>query len=41
MSVVFLVIMAIICRWKDIRKLYARIIVPVVAPEVSDAVDAG
>lgn len=41
MSVVFLVIMAIICRWKDIRKLYARIIVPVVAPEVSDTVDAG
>lgn len=41
MSVVFLVIMAIIYRWKDIRRLYARIIVPVVAPEVSDAVDAG
>jgi membrane protease YdiL (CAAX protease family) len=41
MSVVFLVIMAIIYRWKDIRKLYARIIVPVVTPEVSDAVDAG
>jgi len=41
MSVVFLIIMALIYRWKDIRKLYARIIVPVVTPEVSDAVDAG
>lgn len=41
MSVVFLVIMAIICRWKDIRKLYARITVPVMTPEVSDTVDAG
>jgi len=34
MSVLFVVIMAVVYRWKDIRKLYARI-------NVSDAVDAG
>ncbi len=34
MSVLFVVIMAVVYRWKDIRKLYARI-------TVSDAVDAG
>jgi len=34
MSVVFVVIMAVVYRWKDIRKLYARI-------TVSDSVDAG
>lgn len=34
MSVVFVIIMAVVYRWKDIRKLYARII-------VSDTVDAG
>jgi len=34
MSVVFVIIMAVVYRWKDVRKLYARI-------TVSDAVDAG
>lgn len=34
MSVVFVIIMAVVYRWKDIRKLYARI-------TVSDTVDAG
>ena len=34
MSVVFVAIMAVVYRWKDIRKLYAKI-------RVSDAVDAG
>ncbi len=37
MSVAFVVIMAIIFRWKDIRKLYAKIDMPV----ASDTVDAG
>ncbi len=34
MSVVFIIIMAIVYRWRDIRKLYSRI-------TVSDTVDAG
>jgi len=37
MSLLFVIIMAIIYRWKDIRKLYAKIVLP----DVSDAVDAG
>jgi hypothetical protein len=43
MSVVFLVIMALVFRWKDIRRLYARIIAPATnpVPAASDAVDAG
>jgi hypothetical protein len=41
MSVIFLVIMALVYRWKDIRKLYARIRVPVVTTDMSNAVDAG
>ncbi len=38
-SLIFIAILALVFKWKDIRKLYARIIVP--AAEVSDAVDAG
>jgi len=38
-SLVFVAIMALVFKWKDIRKLYARIIAP--ANEVSDAVNAG
>ena len=34
MSVVFIIIMAVVYRWKDIRRLYAKI-------TVSDVVDAG
>lgn len=41
MSVIFLAIMALIYRWKDLRKLYARIRVPEVTIDLSDAVDAG
>jgi membrane protease YdiL (CAAX protease family) len=37
MSVVFVIIMAIIFRWKDISKLYAKISLP----DVSDTVNAG
>lgn len=39
MSVIFVVIMALVYRWKDIRRLYARITVPV--PEAPDAVNLG
>jgi len=38
-SLVFVIIMALVFRWKDIRKLYARVSPPVRA--VSDTVDAG
>jgi membrane protease YdiL (CAAX protease family) len=41
MSVIFLAIMALVYRWKGIRKLYARIMVPEVTTDLSDAVDAG
>ena len=46
MSVIFVAIMAIIFRWKDIRKLYARISMPDISgvpdvPHISDTVDAG
>lgn len=41
MSLIFLVIMALIYRWKDLRNLYARIRVPEVTTDMSDAVDAG
>ena len=41
MSVIFLVIMALVYRWKDLRKLYARIRVPEVTTDLSEAVDAG
>lgn len=37
MSLLFLVIMAVIYRWKDLRKLYARVNPPL----ISDTVDAG
>ncbi len=48
MSVIFVAIMAVIFRWKDISKLYARISMPDVpdvsdvsdVPDVSDTVDA-
>lgn len=39
MSVIFVAIMALVYRWKDIRRLYARISVPV--PEVQDAINLG
>ncbi len=38
-SLIFITIIALVFKWKDIRKLYARIITP--AREVSDAIDAG
>ncbi len=38
-SLIFIAIIALVFKWKDIRKLYARIITP--AREVSDAIDAG
>ncbi len=38
-SLIFLAIMALVFKWKEIRRLYARINAP--AAEVSDAVDAG
>lgn len=41
MSVIFMAIMAIVYRWKDLRKLYGRIRVPEVTTDLSDAVDAG
>ena len=41
MSVIFMAIMALIYRWKDLRKLYARIRVPEVTTDLSEAVDAG
>jgi len=40
MSVIFLATMALMYRWKGIRKLYARISVPGITTDVSDAVDA-
>ena len=40
-SLIFIVILAIVFRWKDIRKLFARIRVPEVTTDMSDAVDAG
>lgn len=39
MSVVFVIIMAMVYRWKELRRLYARITAPV--PVVSDSVNAG
>ncbi len=39
MSLVFLVIMALVYRWKDFRKLYARVIAPAPVPSFSDATD--
>ncbi len=39
MSCIIVVIMALVYRWKDIRRLYARIRVPV--PEAPDAVNLG
>lgn len=41
MSLVFLVIMALVYRWKDFRRLYARIIAPGPALSASGAPDAG
>ena len=38
MSLVFLVIMALVYRWKDFRKLYAGIIAPAPAFPASEAV---
>jgi len=40
-SLIFVIIMALIFRWKDIRKLFARIRVPESTTDMSDAVDAG
>jgi hypothetical protein len=40
-SLIFIVILAIVFRWKDVRKLFARIRVPKGTAGVSDAVDAG
>lgn len=40
-SFIFVIIMALIFRWKDIRKLFARIRVPEVTTDMSDTVDAG
>jgi len=39
MSLVFLVIMALVLRWKDFRRLYARIVAP--APAASGTAEAG
>lgn len=39
MSVVFVIIMAMVYRWKELRRLYARITAPV--PEVPDAANIG
>ncbi len=39
MSVVFVIIMAMVYRWKELRRLYARITAPV--PEVPDAENIG
>lgn len=41
MSAVFLVIMALLYRWKDVRKLWAGIMIPEVTADMSDTVDAG
>ena len=41
MSLIFLATMALIYRWKDIRKLYARIMIPEATTDLSDSVDAG
>ncbi len=40
-SLIFIVILAIVFRWKDIRKLFARIRVPEVTTDMSDTIDAG
>ena len=39
MSVIFVVLMALVYRWKDVRRLYAGITAPV--PEVPDAAEIG
>ena len=39
MSLVFLVIIALVYRWKDFRKLYARITTPAPVPSLTNATD--
>lgn len=40
-SLIFIIIMVLVFKWKDIRKLYARITAPVDSTWTSDTVDAG